>query len=127
MFKRLIKKLYFKAYPFAADIGKEDLRDLSIELSELKENIRAYESQEILKTKLTPVCYEAIEFVPVEMIPTDTAVKNFEELLRGSFARKLEPEIAKRFIISKDKALSDPVKTAYRARIKFYVNEREEA
>ena len=127
MFKRLIKKLYFKAYPFAADIGKDDLRDLSIELSELKENIRAYESQEVLRVKLTPVCYEAIEFVPSEMIPTDTAVKNFEELLRGGFARKLEPEIAKRFIISKDKTLSDPVTTAYRARIKFYVNEREEA
>ena len=134
MFKRLIKKLYFKAYPDNAEIDRDELdslenenRYLNAELKELRENIRAYESQEILRVKLTPVCYEAIEFVPSEMITTDTAVKNFEELLRGNFARKLEPELAKRFIISKDKALSNPVTTAYRARIKFYVNEKEEA
>lgn len=127
MFKRLIKKLYFKAYPWAADITTIEVRDLSVEISQLKDNIRAYESQEILMTKLTPLCYEAIEFIPVEMIPTDTAEQNFEKFLRDNFARKLEPEIAKRFIINKDKGLSNPAMTAYRARIKFYVNDKEEA
>ena len=40
MFKRLIKKLYFKAYPWAADIGKDEVRDLSVEIRQLKDNIR---------------------------------------------------------------------------------------
>lgn len=120
MFKRLIKKLYFKTYPYAADIGKDDLRDLCVEVRQLKENIKAYERQEFLTKKLKPVQYEEIEFVPVEMIPTDTAEQNFEKFLRNNFARKLEPEIAKRFIINKDKDLSNPAMTAYRAYIKFY-------
>ena len=127
MFKRLIKKLYFKAYPYAADIGKDDLRDLSVELSELKDNIRAYESQEISKTKLKALCFESIEFVSVDMIPTIESVETFEKYLRKNFAHKLEPEIAKRFVIEQDKALSNPIMKAFRARIKFYVEDKEEA
>jgi len=127
MFKRLIKRLYFKAYPEAADIDENELRALKYENLDLKANIRAYESQKLITTKLMPLYYEAIEFVPVEMIPTDTAEQNFEKYLRDNFARKLEPELAKRFIINQDKDLSNPVMTAYRARIKFYFNDKEEA
>ena len=126
MFKRLIKKLYFKAFPYAADIGKDDLRDLSVELNELKDNIQAYERQEISRQKLKAVCYESIEFVSVDMIPTIESVEVFEKYLRKNFAHKLEPEIAKRFIIEQDKALSNPIITAFRARIKFYVEDKEE-
>ncbi len=120
MFKRLIKRLYFKAYPWAADIGKSEVIDLSRENRELKENIKAYESQKLLTKKLKPVQYEAIEFIPTEMIPTDTAQNNFEKFLRDNFARKLEPDLAKKFIIEKDKDLSDSSMTAYRARIKWF-------
>lgn len=120
MFKRLIKILYFKEFPWAADIGKSEVVALSRENRDLKENIKAYERQEFLTKKLKPVQYEAIEFVPTQMIPTDTAEKNFEKCLRDNFARKLEPEIAKKFIIKKDIALSNQISTAYRAYIKFY-------
>ena len=123
MFKRLIKNLYFKAYPYAADIGKDEVRDLSIEVMELRENIRAYERQEIVRTKLSKRAYEAIEFVPVEMISTVSAQENFEKYLRDNFARKLEPEIAKKFVIKQDKALSNPTMTAYRGYITFYEEE----
>ena len=120
MFKRLIKKLYFKAYPWAADIGKDEVRDLSVELRQLKDNIRAYERQEILTTKLSKRVYEAIEFIPAEMISVVSAQENFEKYLRDNFARKLEPEIAKRFVIKQDKDLSNPTMTAYRGYITFY-------
>ena len=120
MFKRLIKKLYFKAYPWAADIGKDEVRELSVEIRQLKDNIRAYERQEILTTKLSKRAYEAIEFIPAEMISTVSAQENFEKYLRDNFARKLEPEIAKRFVIKQDKDLSNPTMTAYRGYITFY-------
>ena len=120
MFKRLIKKLYFKAYPWAADIGKDEVRDLSVEIRQLKDNIRAYERQEILTTKLSKRTYEAIEFIPAEMISTLSAQENFEKYLRDNFARKLEPEIAKRLVIKQDKDLSNPIMTAYRGYITFY-------
>ena len=120
MFKRLIKKLYFKAYPWAADIGKDEVRDLSVEIRQLKDNIRAYERQEILTTKLSKRVYEAIEFIPAEMISTVSAQENFEKYLRNNFARKLEPEIAKKLVIKQDKDLSNPTMTAYRGYITFY-------
>ena len=120
MFKRLIKKLYFKAYPWAADIGKDEVRDLSVEIRQLKDNIRAYERQEILTTKLSKRVYEAIEFIPAEMISTVSAQEDFEKYLRNNFARKLEPEIAKRLVIKQDKYLSNPTMTAYRGYITFY-------
>lgn len=120
MFKRLIKKLYFKAYPWAADIGKDEVRDLSVEIRQLKDNIRAYERQEILTTKLSKRVYEAIEFIPAEMISVVSAQENFEKYLRNNFARKLEPEIAKRLVIKQDKDLSNPTTTAYRGYITFY-------
>ena len=120
MFKRLIKKLYFKAYPWAADIGKDEVRDLSVEIRQLKENIRAYERQEILTTKLSKRVYEAIEFIPAEMISTVSAQENFEKYLRDNFARKLEPEISKRLVIKQDRDLSNPIMTAYRGYITFY-------
>lgn len=123
MFKRLIKKLYFKAYPEADDIDENELRALKYENLDLKANIRAYESQELITTKLKPVQYEAIEFIPTEMIPTDTAQNNFEKFLRDNFARKLEPDLAKKFVIEKDKYLSNSSMTAYRARIKWYEEE----
>lgn len=120
MFKRLIKKLYFKAYPWAADIGKSEVRELSVEIRHLKDNIRAYERQEISRTKISKRVYEAIEFIPAEMISTVSAQENFEKYLRDNFARKLEPEIAKRFVIKQDKDLSNPTMTAYRGHITFY-------
>ena len=120
MFKRLIKKLYFKAYPWAADIGKDEVRDLSVEIRQLKDNIRAYERQEILTTKLSKRVYEAIEFIPAEMISVVSAQENFEKYLRNNFARKLEPEIAKRLVIKQDNDLSNPTTTAYRGYITFY-------
>ena len=134
MFKRLIKKLYFKAYPWAADIGKDEVRELSVEVQdlrdniliyerevkELRDNIRAYERQEISRTTLSKRAYEAIEFIPSEMISTVSAQENFEKYLRDNFARKLEPEIAKRFVIKQDKDLSNPTMTAYRGYITFY-------
>lgn len=120
MFKRLIKKLYFKAYPWAADIGKAEVRELSVEIRHLKDNIRAYERQEISRTKISKRVYEAIEFIPAEMISSVSAQYNFENYLRDNFARKLEPEIAKRFVIKQDKDLSDPIMTVYRGFITFY-------
>ena len=134
MFKRLIKRLYFKAYPWAADIGKDEVRELSVEVQdlrdniliyerevkELRDNIRAYERQEISRTTLSKRAYEAIEFIPSEMISTVSAQENFEKYLRDNFARKLEPEIAKRFVIKQDKDLSNPTMTAYRGYITFY-------
>lgn len=120
MFKRLIKKLYFKAYPWAADIGKDEVRDLSVEIRQLKNNIRAYERQEILTTKLSKRVYEAIEFIPAEMISTVSAQDNFKKYLRKDFARKLEPEIEKRLVIKQDKDLSNPTMTAYRGYFTFY-------
>lgn len=120
MFKRLIKKLYFKAYPWAADIGKDEVRELSVEIRQLKDNIRAYERQEILTKKLSKRVYEAIEFIPAEMISTVSAQENFEKYLRDNFARKLDPEIAKRLVIKQDKDLSNPIMTAYRGYITFY-------
>ena len=127
MFKRLIKKLYFKAYPDKAEIDRDELRaleyenrDLNAEVRRLRDELNPYFQSNYTRIPLKPVCYEAIEFVPVDMIPTDTAEKTFEKYLRDNFARKLEPEIAKRFIIKQDKALSNPISTAYRAYIKFY-------
>ena len=120
MFKRLIKRLYFKAYPDAADIDEDELRALKYENLDLKANIRAYERQEVLTTKLSKRAYEAIEFIPAEMISTVSAQANFEKFLRENFARKLEPEIAKRFVIKQDKDLSNTTMTAYRGYITFY-------
>lgn len=123
MFKRLIKKLYFKAYPYAADIGKDEVRELSVEVRELRENIRAYERQTISRSRLNKRVFEAIEFVPCEMIPTDSSKEVFEKYLRENFAHKLAPEIIKRLEIKIDKDLSNPIMTAYKARYTFYEEE----
>ena len=123
MFKRLIKKLYFRAYPYAADIGKDDVRDMSDEIRDLKENLRAYERQEITRTKLKKLNFEAIEFLPLEMIESISDQANFEDRLREMFARKFEKELAKRFVIKEDKALNGRTIKAYRAYITFYEEE----
>lgn len=120
MFKRLIKRLYFKAYPDAADIDRDELADLNAEIRYL----RGYKQELSVKSsKLIKRNYEAIEFVPCEMIPTDSSKETFEKYLRENFAHKLAPEIIKRLEIKIDKDLSNPIMTAYKARYTFYEEE----
>lgn len=117
MFKRLIKKLYFKAYPWAADIGKDEVRDLSVEVQKLRDELNPYFQSNCLRIKLKPVCIMAEAVYPAYELKSIDDVTKIEEFIKKDLARKFEPEINKRITLKREQ---NSIGFTYRAYLKFY-------
>ena len=124
MFKRLIKKLYFKAYPDKADIDRDELRaleyenrDLNAEVRRLRDELNPYFQSNCLRIQLKPVCIMAEAVYPAYELKSIDDVTKIEEFIKKDLARKFEPEINKRITLKREQ---NSIGFTYRAYLKFY-------
>lgn len=113
-FKRLAERVYYKAYP-------ERISDHAIAMTQIEPlRVTAYDlhcinlvSEVILPREMTECLSEAQE-------------EEFDKYLKSELFSKFEPELIKYMKIKRDNPPT-PYSVSYRARIKFYVDLREEA
>lgn len=113
-FKRLAEIIYYKAYP-------ERISDHAIAMTQIEPlRVTAYDlhcinlvSEVILPREMTECLNEAQE-------------EEFDKYLKHELFSKFEPELIKYMKIRR-LSPTDPYGVKFRARIKFYVDEREEA
>lgn len=108
-----IEKKYYKAFP-------DRVNDHFIAT-------RPIETLIVKKYELRPITLEAMENVPREMINfiNETQEEEFFNYLKHSLFSKFEPALIKYMKINRDRNIT-PYSYTYRARIKFYIDDREE-
>lgn len=113
-FKKLAEKIYYKAYP-------ERINDHDIATSPIE------------PLRVTRYDLKCIDLVAEEMIPREMTYcineaqeEEFINYLKHSLFSKFEPELIKYMKIKRDRITSERALYTYRARIKFFVDDREE-
>ena len=113
-FKRLAERIYYKAYP--ERIREHELAIIPIEPL----RITAYDLH----------CINLVSelILPIEMTEcsSDAQEEEFDKYLKSELFSKFEPELIKYMKIKRGNPPT-PYSVSYRARIKFYVDLREEA
>ena len=113
-FKRLAERIYYKAYP-------ERISDHAIAMTQIEPlKVTAYDlhcvdlvAEEILPREMTYFINEAQE-------------EEFDKYLKSKLFSKFEPELIKYMKIRRLPP-ADPHAVFFRARIKFYVDDKKEA
>lgn len=112
-FKRLAEKIYYKAYP-------DRINDHVIAMTPIE------------PLRVTTYDLNCINLVAEAMIPremthyiNEAQEEEFFNYLKHDLFTKFEPELIKYMRIKRDMP-DNPYTYTYRARIKFYVNDREE-
>jgi len=114
-FKRLAEKIYYKAYP-------ERINDHAIAMTPIE------------PLRITRYDLKCIDLVAEEMIPREMTYcineaqeEEFISYLKHTLFSKFEPELIKYMKIKRDRLTGDFALCTYKARIKFFVDDKEEA